>query len=74
VVASLKDDSALVLRTDMVSNVLGAVLMDMGCEMAENPEIDGAPDRRLLERADRGLRSGKRALTTVARSAGLMTK
>jgi hypothetical protein len=49
VVASLKDDSALVLRTDMVSKVLGAVLMDMGCEITEKPEMEGAPDRKPLE-------------------------
>ncbi len=68
------NDSALVLRTDMVSKLLGAVLTDIGCEMEENPEMDGAPDRKPLECADSGLFSGKRALTNVARSAGLTTR
>ena len=72
VVVSLMNDSALVLTTDMVSKFIA--LEDMGCEMAENPEMDGAPDRKLPERADCGLRSGNRALTSVAISAGLITR
>ena len=45
---SLMTEDALVLIIDAVSKLLRDV-MEIGCEMADKPEMEAAPDLRLLE-------------------------
>ncbi len=72
-VVSLNTEEALVLMIEAVSKLFLGFDMEMGCEIADMPEMEAGPDLKLPE-AEWGLFSGNMAFTNVAISAGLITR